>query len=106
MGIAALSTMLTQREQFHSNRIGEAVSLYNPQTRQQIDQLTQILINRGTEASVASNQAITQIANTVRREAYIQAYNDCFYLIGFALLLTGLMLLFVRKVKAGNAAAH
>ena len=55
MGIAALSTLLTRREQFHSNRIGESVSLYNAQTRQQIEQLTQILINRGTEASVAYN---------------------------------------------------
>ncbi|WP_432811401.1 MDR family MFS transporter [Pantanalinema sp. GBBB05] len=107
MGIAALSTLLTRREQFHSNRIGEAVSLYNPQTRQQIDQLSQILISRGAEASVAYNQAIAQIANLVRREAFIQAYNDCFYLIGFALLLTGLVLLLTKKVKAGNAgAAH
>jgi DHA2 family multidrug resistance protein len=107
MGIAALSTMLTRREQLHSNRIGESVTLYSAQTREQIDQLTQILISRGTEASVAYNQAIAQVANIVRREAYIQAYNDCFYLIGFALLLTGLALLFCKKVRSGNAgAAH
>ncbi|WP_223280075.1 MDR family MFS transporter [Nostoc sp. PA-18-2419] len=106
MGIAALSTLLTRREQFHSNRVGDAVSLYRPETQQQIDQLTQYFISHGSEASVAYNQAVQQIANVVRREAYIMAYNDCFYLIGFALLLTGLALLFCKKVKATNAAAH
>ncbi|WP_375506611.1 hypothetical protein [uncultured Nostoc sp.] len=55
---------------------------------------------------VIYNQAVEQIANIVRREAYIMAYNDCFYVIGFALLLTGLALLFCKKVKATNAAAH
>lgn len=107
MGIAALSTLLTRREQFHSNRIGEAISLYNPQTQQRIEQLTQFFTSRGSPSAVAHEQAIQQIANTVRREAYIMAYNDCFYFIGFALLLTGLLLLFCKKVKAGNtAAAH
>lgn len=105
IGIAVLSTVLTRREQFHSNRIGESISLYNEATRQQIDRLTQFFTSRGAPTSLAHNQAIAQIAGTVRREAYIMAYNDCFYLIGFALLLTGLALLFCKKVKSGNAAA-
>ena len=107
IGIAALSTLLTRREQFHSNRIGEAISLYSPQTQQRIQELTQFFTSRGSPTSVAHEQAIGQIANTVRREAYIMAYNDCFYFIGLALLLTGLALLFCKKVKAGSAgAAH
>lgn len=107
MGIAALSTLLTRREQFHSNRVGEAISLYSPATQQRIDQLTQLFISRGSEASEAHNQAIQQLAGIVRREAYVMAYNDCFYFIGFALLVTGLALLFCKKVKAGRgAAAH
>lgn len=32
IGIATLATLVTQREQFHSNRLGESVSLYNPAT--------------------------------------------------------------------------
>jgi MFS transporter, DHA2 family, multidrug resistance protein len=35
-GIAALGTLLTQREQFHSNRLGDSVSIYNPATQQRI----------------------------------------------------------------------
>lgn len=107
IGIACLSTLLTWREQLHSNRIGEAVSIYSPQTQQRIEQLTQFFTSRGADPSIAHNQAIAAIANTVRREAYVMAYNDCFYFIGFALLICGLALLLCKKVKSGSgAAAH
>jgi MFS transporter, DHA2 family, multidrug resistance protein len=107
MGIAALSTLLSRREQFHSSRIGEAVSLYNPETQQRLDSLIQTFISRGSDAVTANEQAIAAIDQVIRREANIMAYNDCFYLMGFAILLCGLALIFCKKVKAGNnTAAH
>ncbi len=107
IGIAILATLITRREQFHSNRIGEAVSLYSPETQQRIEQLTQTFISRGSDPTTAHNQAIAAISNIVRREAYVIAYNDGFYFVGFALLVSGLALLFCKKVKAGaGAAAH
>jgi DHA2 family multidrug resistance protein len=107
IGIAILSTLLSRREQFHSNRIGESVSLYNPETQQRIDQLTQFFISRGSDAATAHNQAIAAIDNIVRREAFVQAFNDGFYIVGFALLFSGLILLFCKKVRAGGGvAAH
>ena len=107
IGIAILSTLLTRRQQFHSNRIGESVSLYNPETQQRIDQLTQNFISKGSDPTTAHNQAIATIDNIVRREAFVMAFNDGFYFVGFALLLSGLTLLFCKKVKAGaGGAAH
>ncbi len=107
VGIAALSTLLTRREQFHSQRVGDAVSLYSPQTQQRIDQLTQFFQSRGSDPSTAHNEALKQIANIIRREAYVMAYNDCFYFIGIALLVCAITLLFCKKPKAGaGAAAH
>ncbi|BAY25563.1 EmrB/QacA family drug resistance transporter [Calothrix sp. NIES-2100] len=108
LGIAALATLLTNREQFHSNRLGDSVSLYNPETQQRIDQMTQYFISRGADLSTAQNQAIASISNIVRREAFVMAFNDCFYFIGIALLLSGLAIIFIKKVKAtgGAAAAH
>jgi len=107
MGIAAIGTLVTRREQFHSNRLGEAVSWYNPETQQRIDQLTQFFVSRGADLSTARNQAIAAIGNIVRREAYVMAYNDCFYFIGIALLLSGIAIIFFKKVKAtGGTAAH
>ncbi len=105
VGIAALSTLLTRREQFHSNRIGEAVSLYSPATQQRLDQLTQFFTSRGSDPTTAYEQALKAIANIVRTESYVMAYNDCFYFIGIALLLCGLAIIFTKKPKAGGAAA-
>ena len=107
MGIATLSTLLSRREQFHSSRIGEAVSLYNPQTQQRLNDLIQNFISRGSDAVTAKQQAIAALDNIVRREAFTMAHNDCFYFMGFAILLCGLALVFCKKVKiGGNVAAH
>jgi len=107
IGIAILSTLLARREQFHSNRIGESVSLFNPETQLRIDQLTQAFMSKGVEPTTAYNQAIAAIDNIVRREAFVMAFNDGFYFVGIALLLSGIILLFCNKVKPGaGAAAH
>ena len=45
--------------------------------------------------------------NIVRQQANIMACNDCFYVMGFAILICGLALVFCKKVKTGgNVAAH
>lgn len=107
IGIASLATLLTNREQFHSNRLGDTVSLYNSETQQRIDQMTQYFVSRGADLSTAQNQAIASISNIVRREAFVMAFNDCFYFIGIALLLSGIAILFLKKVKpTGGAVAH
>ncbi|MGB5960546.1 MAG: MDR family MFS transporter [Coleofasciculaceae cyanobacterium] len=107
IGIAILSTLLSWREQFHSNRIGESVSLFDPVTQQRIEQLTQSFVSRGSNPILAHDQAIAAIDNLVRREAFVMAFNDCFYFVGIALLVSGITLLFAKKVKPGaGAAAH
>jgi MFS transporter, DHA2 family, multidrug resistance protein len=69
--------------------------------------LIQTFINKGSDVVTAKQQAIAQLDNIVRREDNIMAYNDCFYIMGFAILLCGLALVFCKKVKAGsNVAAH
>ncbi|MBD2580100.1 MDR family MFS transporter [Oscillatoria sp. FACHB-1406] len=104
LGIAALATLLTRREQFHSQRLGEAISLYDPQSRDRIEQLTQYFVSRGADLEAATQQAIASLDNIVRREAYVMAFNDCFYFVGLTLLLSGIAVLFFKKVKAGGGA--
>lgn len=107
IGIAAIATLLTRREQFHSSRIGEAVSVYSPATQERINQMTQFFMSRGADLATAQQQAIAAITNIVRREAYVMAFNDCFYFIAWALLLSGLAIIFLKKVKAtGGVAGH
>lgn len=107
IGIAALSTLLSLREKFHSNRLGEAISMYNPLTQQRIDQLAQLFINKGGDPVMAQNQAIASLDRIIRREANVMAYNDCFYFMGCALFFSAFLVLFFKKVKPnGSAVGH
>jgi DHA2 family multidrug resistance protein len=57
--------------------------------------------------NTAHTAAIKAIDNIVRREAFVLAFNDCFYFIGLSLLLSGIAILFFKKVKpTGGAVAH
>ncbi len=105
-GIAILATLLAQREQFHSNRLGESVSLYNPETQQRLSELTQFFLSRGADLALAQNQALQAVTNVVRREAYVMAYNDCFFAIGIALILSAVAVLFLKRPdpRAGGGA--
>ncbi len=106
-GIAALSTLLSRREQLHSNRLGEAISLYNPLARQRIEQLTQSFASRGSFPGQAHDQAIAAIDLAVRKQATIMAYNDCFYFMGWALILSAVLVLFFRQAKPkGGPVGH
>jgi DHA2 family multidrug resistance protein len=106
-GIAAIATLLTRRQQFHSNRLGESVSLYDPATQERIQQLTQFFVSKGADLATAQQQAISAIDQIVRRESYVMAFNDGFYFIAWALLLSGLTVLLLQKVKpTGSAPVH
>jgi len=48
-------------------------------------------------ASAAHTQALTQLANAVRREAFVMAYSDCFFVIGSALAISILAVFLVCK---------
>ncbi|XGV94762.1 MAG: DHA2 family efflux MFS transporter permease subunit [Leptolyngbya sp. BL-A-14] len=107
VGIATLSTLLSMREKFHSNRLVDSISLYNPITQQRVDQLTQLFLSKGTDPVLAQSQAIAQLDQIVRREANVMAYNDCFFFMGCALFASAVLVLFLKKAKpAGGAVGH
>jgi len=107
IGIASISTFLTQREQFHSNRIGEAISLADPETQNRIQSLTQYFTTRGADIIAAHEQALKMLSNLVRRESYVMAFNDSFLLVGSLLLLTVVTVFLLKKpASLDSAGAH
>jgi DHA2 family multidrug resistance protein len=109
IGIALLATALSSREHFHSARLGESVSSYAAPTQERLAQLTQSFIAQGFDATTAANQALLAIDRVVRRESFVMAYNDGFYIIGMVLLSCIAALWFADKVKSpsgGNSGAH
>jgi DHA2 family multidrug resistance protein len=107
IGIALLSALLTIRERFHSNRLGEAVNPYNPLTQERLRALTRNFIAAGSDAYTAGQQAIAALDAVVRREATLMAFNDCFYVLGLVLIGATIAAFLSRPAKAAAApAAH
>jgi DHA2 family multidrug resistance protein len=110
IGIALLATALTNREHFHSARIGESVSSYALPTQQRLDQLTQAFIAGGIDPAGAADKALRVVDNLVRRESYVMAYNDGFLIVGLVLLGSIAAVWLADKVKSpggpGAGGAH
>src|SRR5580700_1297191 len=72
VGIAVLQTLLTKREQYHSNVLMQSVSSFEQATRNRLDQLTQYFINHGiSDPSYASHRAVVAIGQVVQKQAFI-----------------------------------
>jgi MFS transporter, DHA2 family, multidrug resistance protein len=107
IGIAALQTLLTKREQYHSNVLSQSVSLFEQATRNRIDQLTQYFMNHGVIDRVdAVHRAYVAIGKVVQKQAFILAFSDTFYLLGVALIVALMASLMLKKpdhLDAGGA---
>jgi DHA2 family multidrug resistance protein len=107
IGIASLQTFVSKREQYHSNIIGNAVSVFQQATRARIDHLAGALLSHGVpDAAQATHEAIIAIGMRVRQQASIMAFSDTFFLLGVALLLALFASLLLKKpghLAAGGA---
>jgi MFS transporter, DHA2 family, multidrug resistance protein len=104
VGIALLQTLLTKREQYHSNVLMQSVSLFEQATRTRLEQLTQYFVNHGIlDRADASHRAYVAIGHVVQKQAYILAFSDTFYLLGMALIVALIATLLLKK--AGHASA-
>src|SRR5215469_12938308 len=106
IGIAALQTLLTKREQYHSNVLMQSVSLFEQATRTRIEQFTQYFMNHGINDRIdATHRAYVAIGHIVQKQAYILAFSDAFYTLGATLilaLLAGLLLKKPERLDAGG----
>ncbi len=107
VGTAVLATIITKREQFHSNIIGQAVTLSRDEVRQRIEAMTNYFMAHGVpDQATAKHQAIVELGKLVKRESFVMAFSDTFAVIGVALVIAAIALLFARRGQAGAAAAH
>jgi DHA2 family multidrug resistance protein len=107
VGIALLQTLLTKREQYHSNVLMQSVSLLEQATRTRIEQLTQYFMNHGVvDHTEASHRAVIAIGHIVQKQAFILAFSDTFYLLGASLIVALMAALLLRKpthLESGGA---
>lgn len=108
VGIAALQTFLTKREQFHSNILTNSVSVFEEATRARVANLTSYFMNHGvSDQALATHKAIVAVAASLRKQANIMAFSDTFYLLGVALVVALIASLLLKKAgQLSGGGAH
>jgi MFS transporter, DHA2 family, multidrug resistance protein len=107
IGTAAIETFFTKREQFHSAIITPDVSLLEPATRSRLADLQQYFMSHGfPDPASAMHRAIIAVGDTIRAQATIMGYADCFALLGVVLLVAAALVALLKKGAASGAGAH
>lgn len=97
IGIAALATILSEREKLHSNRLCDALTSASAGMNSWLSEATRYLLAHGDSAKNAGAQAMALLGQSVRTEAFISAYNDDFLYLGLLLLAGGIIVCFLPR---------
>jgi len=107
IGTAVLATVVTKREQFHSNIIGQSVTLGREEVRNRIGEMTDFFLAHGVpDPAAARHQAIIALGKAVKHQALVMGFSDTFAVIGAVLVFAAIAVTFTRKAKASGGAAH
>jgi DHA2 family multidrug resistance protein len=103
IGTAAVETFFTKREQYHSFVINAHVSRLEPATQMRLASLQQYFMAHGIpDPAGAMHRAVIAIGETIRAQATVMGYADCFGLLGAVLVCA---VAAVAMLKMGAAAA-
>jgi MFS transporter, DHA2 family, multidrug resistance protein len=107
IGTAVLATVITKREQFHSNIIGQSVTLGREEVRNRLSEMTDFFMAHGVpDSAAARQQAVVALGNAVKRQALVMGFSDTFVVIAAVLVFAAVAVLLTRKVKGGGGPAH
>jgi DHA2 family multidrug resistance protein len=107
IGIAALATFITFREQYHFSVIGDRLSQNSLRTATMINNFTAAFAAKTPSGAGDTHmRALTEMAQQVRREAFVMAYSDAFFVLGIALILCILALFLISKQAQTATAGH
>src|SRR5262245_32155851 len=103
-GIAAATTFLFRRQQFHTARLGEHVSTMNLQAQNWLANAQHGMIMRGSSPSAAVSRSYGALWGAVQRQSSMLSFVDTFRAMGIVFLLV-LPFLFVMKRPSHRRAA-
>jgi len=99
---AIFATVIQHRSEFHYDRLRGDVSLYNETTQQRLREMMQYFMSQGADTATATQQATAAIAQIVQQQAMVMAINDCYYLLGLLILISGTALFWMKKARTGG----
>jgi DHA2 family multidrug resistance protein len=107
IGTASIETFFTKREQYHSFVINAHVSVLEPATQSRLASLQQYFMAHGIpDQAAAMHRAVIAVGQTIRAQATLIGYADCFGLLGAVLVCAIISVAMLRKGSAAGGGAH
>jgi MFS transporter, DHA2 family, multidrug resistance protein len=109
MGIATATTLLTRRQQIHTNVLGSHIDPFNPQAQALLEGLRATFMARGADLATATERARAAAFGLIQRQAMMLSFTDVFRLLALLFVAMLPLLLLMRSPRAGRggaAAAH
>ncbi len=103
VGLAALNTLLSNREQLHWSRLAEQVNPARPGVRDMLDGLAQRLADQGV--ADPEGGALRLVGHMVQTQSYVMSYADAFTVLTWMFIGAAGIIPFVRKPRRAGAAA-
>jgi DHA2 family multidrug resistance protein len=103
-GIAALTTIIHIRQDFHRSVLIEHVNPYNPAFNDRLHMLTQGFMAKGKSILDATHMAYAAIEGTVIRQTMLLSYDDAYWISGLVMLFS-IPLLYLQPFKKLKAVA-
>jgi len=100
VGLAVINTVLSNRQDFHYERIAETVNWSRPAVNETLETMTRAFSSLGEAAETAALKSLSQI---VTREAFLMSFSDLFLILTGLFLALVLALFFVEKPKPAAA---
>jgi len=99
IGTSAMNRIVTVRERFHDNALGQHVQAGNWLTDERVRALSAGLFPSSSGSDEAQSRAIGILTQQVRGQAYTMAISDGFIVICWMVVVYLLLLLFLRPAK-------
>jgi DHA2 family multidrug resistance protein len=104
IGTSLLATIITKREQYHSNIIGLSVTPSRPADESFLLQLQHYFQAHGLpDPFRAYHQAEILLGNLVARQALIMAFSDAFYVMAVVMLAAAAAVVLTRSTRPAPA---
>ncbi len=97
-GIAATTTMLARRAQYHQSVLVSHLTPYDPAYRDALGKATTMLQARGASGSDAAAQAQGMLYGTLVKQSTMLAFADAFWVMGCLFLVIIPLMFLIRKV--------
>jgi MFS transporter, DHA2 family, multidrug resistance protein len=107
IGTSAIETFFTKREQYHSFIVNAHVSRGEPATQMRLASLQQYFMAHGIpDPAGAMHRAVIAIGETIRAQATLMGYADCFGLLGAVLVFAIVAVAMLKKGATAAGGAH